>query len=71
VFDRDGNFIAGTQQTLTLKLRDETMDGLGQKPPETLESAFALSPGSYLVRLVVRSADDAAMTEVSQQVDVR
>jgi hypothetical protein len=71
IFDRDGNFIAGKQQTLTLKLRDRTMDGLSQKPPETLQSSFALSPGTYLVRLVVRSAADQAMTEISSQVDVR
>jgi hypothetical protein len=71
VFDRDGNFVVGKQQTLTLKLRDEAMDGLAQKPPETLQSSFALSPGTYLVRLVVRSAEDQTMTEVSTQVDVR
>ena len=71
IFDRDGNFIAGKQQTLTLKLRDQTMDGLSQKPPETLQTSFALSPGTYLVRLVVRSAADQAMTEMSTQVDVR
>jgi hypothetical protein len=63
--------VAGKQQTLTLKLRDETMDGLGQKPLETLQSSFALSPGAYLVRLVVRSASDQTMTEMSSQVDVR
>ena len=71
IFDHDGNFIAGKQQTLTLKLRDETMEGLGQKPPERIESSFALSPGSYLVRLVVRSAEDPAMTEMSAPVEVR
>ena len=71
VFDRDGNFVAGKQQTLTLKLRDETIDRLGQKPRETLQSSFALSPGAYLVRLVVRSSEDQTMTEVSTRVDVR
>jgi VWFA-related protein len=71
VFDKDGNFVAGKQQTLTLKLRDATMDGLRQKPAETLQSAFALSPGAYLVRLVVRSAEDQTMTQVSTQVDVK
>jgi len=50
---------------------DETMEGLSQKPPETLQTSFALSPGTYLVRLVVRSAADQAMTEMSSQVDVR
>jgi hypothetical protein len=71
VFDRDGNFVTGKQQILTLKLRDKTMDGLGQKPPETLQSSFALSPGTYLIRLVVRSAEDQTITEVSSQLDVR
>jgi len=71
VFDRDGNFVTGKQQTLTLKLRDATMDGLAQKRPETLQTPFALSPGTYLVRLVVHSSEDQTMTEVSTQVDVR
>lgn len=70
VFDRDGNFVAGKQQTLTLKLRDESVEGLAQKAPETLQSSFALSPGTYLVRLVVRSAEDQTMTEVSSPVEV-
>jgi VWFA-related protein len=70
VFDHDGNFIAGKQQTLTLKLRDQTVDGLAQKAPEKLESSFALSAGTYLVRLVVRS-EDQTMTEISGQVDVQ
>jgi VWFA-related protein len=70
VFDHDGNFISGERQTLTLKLRDETLAGLSQKPPETLRSSFTLSPGTYLVRLVVHSAEDQAMTEVSKLVDI-
>jgi len=70
VFDHDGNFIAGKQQTLTLRFRDETLDGLGQKPPEKLDSLFPLTPGTDLVRLVVRSAEDQAITEISSQVVV-
>jgi hypothetical protein len=71
IFDRDGNFVAGKQQTLTLKLRDQTMESLAQQRPETLQTFFALSPGNYLVRLVVRSSEDQGITEMSTQVDVQ
>ncbi len=56
LFDRNGNFIAGTQKLLQLHLKDETLDsGLGSGI--TLKSSFDVKPGSYVVRLVVRDAD--------------
>jgi len=53
----DGNLLAGKQQTLTLKLRDEPVEVRAQRRAEKLERSFPLSPGSYLVRLVVRGED--------------
>ncbi|HUI56979.1 MAG TPA: VWA domain-containing protein [Bryobacteraceae bacterium] len=70
VFDRDGNFIAGKQQILKLRLRDETMAGLNQRPPEKLTSSFGLSPGTYMVRLVVRSAEDQTMATETKAVEI-
>jgi VWFA-related protein len=62
VFDANGNFIAGTQKTLQLRLRDETVRGLEQKPPVTIDSNFNVQPGAYLVRLVVRDAEGQQIT---------
>ena len=70
VFDRNGNYLEGKQQLLKLRLRDETLAGLEQRPPEMLKSTFNLSPGTYLVRLVVRSAEGGAMTTTSGSVEI-
>jgi len=70
VFDRDGNFIAGKQQILRLRLRDETIANLEQRAPEKFTSSFGLSPGTYLVRLVVRSVDDQTMTTETKTVEI-
>jgi VWFA-related protein len=56
LFDRNGNFVAGTEKVLQLRLKDETLDGhLGSGV--TLKSSFDVKPGSYVVRLVVRGQD--------------
>jgi len=70
VFDHNGNFLEGKQHLLQLRLRDETLAGLEQRPPETLKSTFNLSPGTYLVRLVVRSVQGGAMTTTSGSVEI-
>ncbi len=53
VFDRNGNFVNGTEKIVQMRLKDET---LGSKLASgiTLKSIFDVKPGSYLVRLVVR-----------------
>ena len=56
IFDRNGNFVSGTQKLLQLRLKDETLQGrLGSGI--TLKSSFDVKPGSYIVRLVVRDED--------------
>jgi len=70
IFDSDGNFLAGKQQTLKLLLRDETLAGLGEQSRETLETWFELSPGTYLVRLVVRSDQGQTMTASSKVFEI-
>ena len=70
VFDHNGNFIEGKQVMLKLRLLDETLAALEQQPPETLKIIFDLSPGAYLVRLVVRSAEGQSMAAASRTIEV-
>jgi VWFA-related protein len=70
VFDANGIFIAGTQKTLQLRLRDETVRGLEQKPPVTIETLFDMRPGSYLVRLVARDAEGQQITAENAAVQI-
>ena len=53
VFDRNGNFVTGTQKVLQMRWKDETLDSK-LASGITLKSSFDVKPGSYLVRLVVR-----------------
>jgi VWFA-related protein len=53
VFDRNGNFVTGTQKVLQMRWKDETLGGK-LASGVTLKSSFDVKPGSYLVRLVVR-----------------
>ena len=53
VFDRNGNYVTGTQKVLQMHWKDETLDSK-LASGVTLKSSFDVKPGSYLVRLVVR-----------------
>ncbi|MGO9095002.1 MAG: VWA domain-containing protein [Bryobacteraceae bacterium] len=61
LFDSNGILIAGCQKVLRLRFRDETMERLKQAPPVNVTSSFDVKPGRYLVRLVVRDAEDHLM----------
>jgi len=62
VFDRNGNFVSGTQKVLQLHLKDETLE-TRLNSGVTLKSSFEVPPGSYLVRLVVRDQDGQLATQ--------
>jgi VWFA-related protein len=70
LFNRNGNFVQGMQKTLTLNLKDETLEhklasGI------TLKTSFDVKPGSYLVRLVVRDAEGQSMSAENGTVEIR
>jgi VWFA-related protein len=70
VFDPNGNFIAGSQKILQLRLRDATVQRLEQKPPVTIPTNFDMKTGAYLVRLVVRDAEGQQLTEENAAVQI-
>jgi hypothetical protein len=61
IFDRNGNFVTGTQRLVSMKLRDETFQKLSRSGV-TVRTSFDLKPGDYVVRLVVRDANAAALS---------
>lgn len=70
LFNRNGNFIQGTEKTVTMRLKDETLEhklasGI------TLKTSFDVKPGSYLVRLVVRDAEGQSMSAENGSVQIR
>jgi VWFA-related protein len=70
VFNRNGNFVQGMEKTVTMNLKDETLEhklasGI------TLKTSFDVKPGSYLVRLVVRDEQGQAMSAENGTVEIR
>ena len=60
IFDENGQFVAGLEKTIDMKLRDTTFDRLSRSG-FSVKSSFDVKPGTYLVRLVVRDAEGAQM----------
>ena len=56
IFDRDGNYLQGIKKVLELHLKDETLTTRLQRGA-TITTNFDLTPGTYLVRQVVRDAE--------------
>jgi hypothetical protein len=55
--------MVGTEKLVKLRLRDETVANLQQKPPAVIGTDFDVKPGAYLVRLVVRDAEGQITAE--------
>jgi len=69
LFDRNGNFITGTEKTLELRLKDSTLEKLNQTGV-TLKTNFDVKPGGYLVRLVVRDSKAAQLSARNGVVEI-
>jgi len=69
LFDRDGNFTQGIQKVLELRLKDETLERLGQRA--TVRTNFDVKPGTYLIRLVVRDTEEQKLSATNGAVDIR
>ncbi|HWY21945.1 MAG TPA: VWA domain-containing protein [Candidatus Acidoferrum sp.] len=70
LFNRNGKFIQGTEKTVTMHWKDETLEhklaaGI------MLKTSFDVKPGSYLVRLVVRDAEGQLMSAENGTVEIR
>ncbi len=69
LFDRNGNFVTGTQKVIIMKLRDETLARLSQTGV-TVRTNFDVKPGDYVVRLVVRDSNAAQLAAESGSVEI-
>jgi len=69
LFDRNGNFIKGDEKTITLHLREATLERLTHTGM-TIKSDFDVKPGAYLVRMVVRDSESAMLAAENGMVDI-
>jgi VWFA-related protein len=69
LFNRNGDYITGTKKILEMRLKDDTLEHkLGSGI--TMRTSFDVKPGGYLVRLVVRDAEDRQMSAQSGAVEI-
>ena len=69
LFDRNGNWITGSQKQVEMRLKDATLE----RPSAsgfTIRTTFDVKPGGYLVRLVVRDADGQQMAAQNGTVEI-
>lgn len=62
LFNRNGSFLQGTEKTVTMQLKDDTLEHK-LSSGITLKTSFDVKPGSYMVRLVVRDAEGQLSAE--------
>lgn len=70
VFDRNGNFVVGTQKVVDLKLRDQTLNAL---PASGITAKIDLdvARGDYIVRLVVRDSEGQLTSALNSAVNIQ
>lgn len=69
VFDDDGNYVAGHQKILEMRLLDQTLSSrLGQGI--TVKESFGVGTGRYMVRVIVRDSEGKTMSALSSTVDI-
>jgi len=69
LFDRNGNYVAGTQKVVEMRLRDATLEMLERKGL-TVKSNFDVKAGGYFVRLVVRESNAALLSTQNGVVEI-
>jgi VWFA-related protein len=69
LFDRNGNFLQAVSKTIRMRLKDETLAGKLDSGI-SIRSDFKVSPGRYVVRLVVRDAEGQMMAAQNGAVEI-
>ncbi len=60
IFDENGNYVAGGEKVLEMRLLDSTFARLSRSGV-SMKSSFDVKPGKYLVRQVIRDSEGAQM----------
>ncbi len=69
VFDRNGNLVTAIQKTIEMRLKDETFE-MRLNAGITVKSSLDISPGNYVVRVVLRDHEGKMMTARNRVVEI-
>jgi VWFA-related protein len=69
LFDQNGRYMKGTEKTMELRLRDQTLESVRNSRLEVDEN-FDVPPGRYMVRVVVRDSEGRSMAARNEGVEI-
>jgi hypothetical protein len=69
LFDRNGNWVTGSEKTLEMRLKDQTLEKRAETG-FTIRTTFDVKPGGYLIRLVVRDKEGQEMSAQNGAVEI-
>jgi len=69
IFDRNGNLVTAIEKTIEMRLKDETFEAR-LKAGITIRSSLDITPGSYVVRVVLRDQEGKMMTARNRVVEI-
>jgi VWFA-related protein len=69
LFDQNGRYMRGTERTMEMKLRDQTLEA-ALKSGLTVKESFTIPPGRYVVRVVVRDSEGRSMAAQNEGVEI-
>lgn len=69
LFDRDGHYVAGLQKSLELKMYDASLAKY-LRTGVTVQSEFDVTPGTYLVRTIVRELESGQISALNRTVEI-
>jgi VWFA-related protein len=69
VFDRNGNYVSGSQKVIEMRLKDQTLETMPESGI-TVKSTLDIASGSYVVRLVVRDSEAQVMSAQNSVVEI-
>ena len=69
LFDRNGNYIEGVQNNVSLRLVDEVLRSR-ESAPVPSRAEFKVAPGTYVIRLVARDNEGEMMTAQNGSVEI-
>ena len=69
LFDRNGRYIAGQEKRIDFHMRDEVLQ-LQMRKGIAVKSSFAVDPGDYMVRVVVRDAEGEMLSSKNDTVNI-
>jgi len=69
LFDPNGNYVAGIEKVMELRLRDQTLE-VFENAGIKVKEIFNVAPGRYLVRVVVRDSGGKSITARNTGVEI-